>query len=157
MRRRDKEITDPRTIEGILSSSRICRLAMVDHGEPYLVPLNFGYSNGALYFHSAAAGRKIDCLRQSGRVCFEIEDQTEIIRNDVPCEWSTRYRSVIGYGVVEFITDDDAKSAALDIIMAQHGKQGPHRYDRNQVRSILALKLTIEHMTAKQSGDWNED
>jgi len=57
MRRREKQITDTKQMEQILAQAQVCRLAMVDKGHPYVVPLNFGYRDGALYFHSALEGR----------------------------------------------------------------------------------------------------
>jgi len=156
MRRRDKEITDAGLIEEILSSSQICRIAMIDGADPYLVPVNYGYADRALYFHSAAGGKKIDILRRTGRVCFEIENFSAIVTDEVPCEWTTKYRSVIGYASVAFLEDDAGKRAGLDIIMAQHGKKDANEYNDNQVRSIVVVKLTIETITGKQSGDWDD-
>ena len=57
MRRKEKEITITKEIEKILKESKVCRLAMVDEDKPYIVPMNFGYSNGYLFFHSAKQGR----------------------------------------------------------------------------------------------------
>ena len=50
MRRKDREITDRSKLEKIIKKSRICRLAMVDGNVPYVVPLNFGYCDGTLFF-----------------------------------------------------------------------------------------------------------
>ena len=156
MRRRDKEITDSAIIEEILAASQICRIAMADGGEPYVVPVNYGYAAGVLYFHSAAGGKKVDILRRCPRVCFEIESFSTIVTDPVPCEWTMKYRSVIGYASAEFITDDAGKRAALDCIMAQHGKKDANEYNDNQVRSIVVVKLTIQSITGKQSGDWDD-
>jgi len=157
MRRRDKEITDPKIIEEILSLAQICRIAMADAGEPYLVPVNYGYADGALYFHSAPTGKKIEILERTNRVCFEIEAFAEVVKKDVACEWSTKYRSVIGIASVEFVTDDGKKKAGLDIIMAQHGKTDPNQYNENQVRSLVLVKLSIQSITGKQSGAWDDN
>ena len=74
----------------------------------------------------------------------------------VPCEWTTKYRSVIGYASVTFLDEDAEKRAGLDIIMAQHGKKDANEYNDNQVRSIVVVKLAIETITGKQSGDWDD-
>ena len=34
-------------------SCQVCRLGLCDGGEPYVVPLCFGYDGEALYFHAA--------------------------------------------------------------------------------------------------------
>ena len=155
MRRSDREVFDQKVISEILTTAGVCRLAMVDNGEPYLVPLNYGYCDNALYIHSAAAGRKIGILKRHPAVCFEIESASVIVKHAKPCHWGTKSRSLIGYGRVEFITDDQQKRRGLDIIMAHHGKTGPSLYDEKQLRAVLVLKISIERITCKQLGDWS--
>ena len=53
MRRSDKQIKDGKIIEKILEEAMVCRLALCDDGRPYIIPLNFGFKNNHLYFHSA--------------------------------------------------------------------------------------------------------
>jgi nitroimidazol reductase NimA-like FMN-containing flavoprotein (pyridoxamine 5'-phosphate oxidase superfamily) len=153
MRRKDKEITDPAIIESILGGSLICRIAISGENGPYLVPLNYGYRNKALYFHSARHGRKIEMLSANSRVCFEIESDYEIIKKEKSCGWTTRYRSLIGYGHVKIITDENLIREGLDIIMCQHGKTD-NQYEPEYLSRIAILKLDIEQVSGKQSGDW---
>jgi uncharacterized protein len=155
MRRKDKEVTDRRIIQELLSTAEVCRLAMVDEGEPYIVPLNYGFRDNALYVHSAAAGRKIDILKRNSRVCFEVESNSIIVRHEEPCHWGTKSRSVVGYGHVEILTDYEEKKRGLDIILAHYGQAGPNAYDENQVQAIVILRIAIESVTCKQLGDWS--
>jgi hypothetical protein len=156
MRRKDKEITDRRIIDELLKTARVCRIALVDAGEPYIVPVNYGYRDNALYIHSAAAGRKMDILRRNNRVCFEIESPAATIQHPEACHWGTRARSLIGYGRVEIITDREEKRRGLDIIMAHHGKTDANLYDEKQLTAVVILKLTIESLVGKQLGNWEE-
>ena len=77
MRRSDREITDLGEILSIINDCKVIHLAMVDDGEPYLLPLNFGYAceGGAFSFfcHSAREGRKLDILRKNPTVAFEMD------------------------------------------------------------------------------------
>jgi uncharacterized protein len=155
MRRKDKEIRDRNVIEQLLSRSEICRIAMIDGNMPYMVPLNYGYAGNALYFHSALSGRKIEILKRNNRVCFEIENHTEIIKDEIPCEWTAKYRSLIGYGTIEFITGHEEKKKGLDVIMAHYGRKGANIYMDNHIENIIILKLNIEEISGKQSGDWD--
>jgi nitroimidazol reductase NimA-like FMN-containing flavoprotein (pyridoxamine 5'-phosphate oxidase superfamily) len=155
MRRKDKEIRDRNIIEQLLSGSDICRIAMIDGNRPYLVPLNYGYAGNTLYFHSASSGKKIDILKQNNRVCFEIENHNEIIRDEIPCEWTAKYRSLIGYGTIEFITGFEEKKKGLDVIMAHYGKTGINNYMDNHIENMIILKLNIEEISGKQSGNWD--
>lgn len=153
MRRKENEITDPVIIEEILSGAEVCRIAMIDNGRPYIVPLNYGYSKNAIYFHSSPLGRKIEILKADNRVCFEIELSSRIIRGERPCDWGTKYRSVIGYGTIEFITDSDGKREGLDFIMSHYGKTGNNEYSEKELENVLILKLQIEEISGKQKGE----
>jgi nitroimidazol reductase NimA-like FMN-containing flavoprotein (pyridoxamine 5'-phosphate oxidase superfamily) len=154
MRRKEKIITDQSIIDKILQESEICRIAMVDGSDPYIVPLNYGYADNVIYMHSAPEGRKINLLSDNNRVCFEIEDKSEIIRKDEPCKWTAKYRSLIGYGRIEIVSDVESKKKGLDIIMRKYGYDGHGEYNEGSVSRMVLLKLKIETITGKQSGDW---
>ena len=70
MRRKDKEITDPALLSAILREAFVCRLGLAGDGEPYVVPVNFVYSGGCLYLHSACEGATApsDPARKSSQV-----------------------------------------------------------------------------------------
>jgi nitroimidazol reductase NimA-like FMN-containing flavoprotein (pyridoxamine 5'-phosphate oxidase superfamily) len=156
MRKANQEITDKSILEEILTSSNICRLGMIDNGLPYILPFNYGFHNNCIYIHSAPTGKKIDLLKENPLVCFEVEQRTDIIENEVACKWSTLYRSVVGYGNVEIVTDLEEKKRGLEIIMAQHGAPEKIEFDRKELEFIVILKLSITTMTGKQSGNWNK-
>jgi nitroimidazol reductase NimA-like FMN-containing flavoprotein (pyridoxamine 5'-phosphate oxidase superfamily) len=150
MRRSDKEITDKVLLNEILTTAQICRVAFFADDYPYIVPMNFGYSNGYLYFHGAPEGRKLDLIKKNNKVGFEIELAHEIIKDEVSCKWTTKYRSIIGTGEMEIVTDTEEKIAGLDCIMAQHGKTD-NAYNSSAVNYIVVLKLRINSMAGKQS------
>ena len=82
MRRTDREITDLIEIESILNDAIVCRIGLADGGEPYIVPVCFGYLDGTIYLHSAMAGKKIcDDLKKIPRCCFEVDQCDTIIQN----------------------------------------------------------------------------
>ena len=156
MRRKDKEITDKKLIEEILLRSEICRIALIDSsGMPYIVPLNYGYSDNTIFFHSAPTGKKVVLLKRNNRVCFEIEYGVEIIKGESSCKWSTKYRSLIGYGSIEIITDADQKKYGLDIIMTHNGKSTNNFYEEKHIEKLVILKLIIDEISCKQSGNWD--
>ncbi len=154
MRRIDKEITDENVINDMMTKSRICRLGFVDNGEAYIVPVNFAYSEGVIYVHSAHSGKKMDILKQNKRVSFEIEYYTEIIEGERPCDWTVKYRSAMGKGSVIIENDATAKKAGLDLIMRKYGAKGELVYDEAVLARMTLLKLTVESVAGKQSGDW---
>ena len=112
-------------LEEILSGQQICRLAMNGGERPYLLPFNYGYRDRFLYIHSATEGKKIELLREHPLVSFEVEHEVEIIPGKKAYGWSTRYRSVVGEGTVQIVTDPEGKREGLRVIMDQHGYRGP--------------------------------
>ena len=155
MRRKEKEIDDQSIIDKILSTSDICRIAVMDGNRPYIVPLNYGNKGRTLYFHSSKFGKKIDLLKQNNQVCFEIESPSELIKNENACDWGTKYRSIIGYGAIDFITDPEEKKFDLDAIMSHYGNTGEKVYNERLIELIVILKLNIREISGKQSGSWD--
>ena len=150
MRRSEKEITDRLELEQIIRAGRVCRLALADRPAPYLVPLNYGYRDGALYFHSAPAGRKIELMRKDPCVGFEISLDLGIVEGEQGCNWSARYRSVLGHGRIEFIEELEEKRLALGVIMAQYA-EGEFTFPEASVQRTSIYRLVIEQLSGKQS------
>ena len=150
MRRQEREIRDEKELHKILETGLVCRLGLYDGQYPYVVPMNYGYRGGRIYFHCAGEGRKIDILKKYDRVCIEIDIDSRIVRGDSACRWATKYRSVIGFGTGRIVDDETEKKAALDVIMAHYGGQeGP--YDEKSLQRICVIEVVIESMTGKQS------
>ncbi len=151
MRRKDKEISDHDAMESILNRATVCRLALSLHNVPYVVPLNFGYHAGCLYFHSAPEGRKIEIIKQNDRVCFEVDIDHELVEGRKACDWTVRYRSIIGFGRAFLIDHPEEKRKALDIIVG-HYSDGSSGYAYEAVNDVAIIKVEIESMTGKESG-----
>ncbi len=151
MRRKDKEIIDIAAIEAVLNKAAVCRLGLCEANQPYVVPLCFGYKDNALYFHCAGQGKKLDILRKNNNVCFEVDINHELVKADQACDWSMKYKSVIGFGKAVFIEDVGSKRKALDIIMQQYSEKS-FGYPAEAIKNTVVIKVEIESMTGKQSG-----
>ena len=150
MRRQEREIRDEAEIQEILEKGFVCRLGLYDGQYPYVVPLNYGYRNGSMYFHCAREGKKTDILKKNGRVCIEVDIDFRVVRGETPCRWTAKYRSVIGFGRARIIDDEREKKAGLDVIMAHYGGQGGE-YDEKSLQRTCVIEVVIENMTGKQS------
>ena len=127
MRRKDREVAELPEIQKIMDKCKVMRIAMIDDGEPYIVPLNFGYCNRDgkifLYFHSALQGRKIDILKENPRICFEMDCEHKLLEDEIACKNGFFFESVIGTGTVTFAASAQEKVEAFDYIMKhQTGK-----------------------------------
>ena len=150
MRRKEREITDRAVIEDIIRQSSVCRLAMSEDNNPYIVPLCFGYKDNALYFHTGRKGGKLHILAKNNRVCFEFDIIHEVVKSEEPCKWGMRYVSVIGFGKAFMIEDLALKRRALDIIM-QHYDGTSFTYNEEAIHKAAIIQVEIKHMTGRKS------
>ena len=151
LRRKDKEIKDPKIIQNILKENTICRIALSDRDEPYIVSMNYGYDGESIYLHCAPEGRKMDIMKRNNRICLEITDSTKLKGSEKACNFSTKYRSVIGFGFVAEITGYAEKEAGLQIIMQQQtGIKGWSFADKD-INNIAVLKITFDTVSGKEN------
>ena len=150
MRRSDRKITNTAEIESLIRTSPLCHLAMIDNGKPYVVPMNFGFFNGALYFHSAPQGRKIDVLRKNPEVCFSIVDKYGLVTGEKACSWTASYRSVSGTGKAVIIIDREEKEKGLKILMARYSDK-VYNFTEEDLFGVVVIRVDIEEMTGKSS------
>ena len=151
MRRSERKITDPEVIEYILNKGDICRLGLINKGLAYIVPMNFGYEGGYIYFHSANEGTKIDILKQNPKVSFQIDIDHMIVEGDSACNWSASYLSIIGNGVVEFIYDAVAKKNALNVIMEKYSGRLGWEFPGKVVDRTSIFRVFIKEISCKGS------
>ena len=150
MRKKEKQITDPKKMNEIIARAEICHIAFNDKGYPYIVPMNFGHDGKYLYFHSAPEGRKIRLIKKDGRVAFEISIYKGPITKGPPCSWGFDFRSVMGIGKMTIITDPKEKARAVEMFVRHYSKKATKVLPQ-RMKKMVMLKLRIEEMTAKGS------
>ena len=151
--KREREVTDINEIKEILDKSLIVHVGMVDDGEPYVVPMNYGYTleDGELciYLHGATVGRKLDIIRKNPKVFFEMECDVTPFEGKVACQYGTTYASVMGKGTAEVLEDVNEKIDGLTKFMkTQSGKD--FTFDEKMVSIVSVIKITAKDFTAKK-------
>jgi len=153
LRRKDKEIKDKTEIKAILKKATVCRIAFSENNQPYIVPLNFGYKEDCLYFHSAPKGTKLSIIKRNNNVCFEVDEGYELIKSAIPCNWSAKYRSVIGFGKAYFVEDFEEKKSALNCLVQKYSDTSvEYEFSEGIVDTVTIVRIKIESMTGKKSG-----
>jgi nitroimidazol reductase NimA-like FMN-containing flavoprotein (pyridoxamine 5'-phosphate oxidase superfamily) len=154
MRRKEREISDTVLIEEIIADAAVCRVAFADGNTPYIVALNFGYLPGekpCIYFHCAPEGRKIEMMKRNNQVCFQMETGHEVYKGENGCDWGMKYKSVVGYGELSVVENEEERKRGLDILMDHYGGTGIYNYDPKVFSRTTILRLKISGMTAKQA------
>ena len=152
MTKREREVTDPNEIIKILDSCKVVHLGLVDNGQPYIVPMNYGYTmeDGklTLYLHGATQGYKLDVIRANPTACFEMECDIVPFEGEVACQYGICYSSVMGRGTAEIIEDVEEKKRALSILMkTQTGKD--FSFNERMVSIVSVIEIHVSEYTAK--------
>lgn len=153
MRRIEMEVTGIDEIEAIISRCDACRIALVDDNIPYIVTMNFGYSAGAdkkLFFHTANVGMKIDIIRKNNYVCFEMDTDHDLKKGGDACDFTMKYCSVVGWGDIYIVNDEEEKREGLNSIMQHYTNQKEFTYRQDVFNKTTLLKLVIRTMTGKK-------
>lgn len=152
MTRRERQVTDTNEIIKILDKSKVLHLGLVDDDEPYVVPMNYGYTleDGKLtiYLHGANRGRKLDLVRKNPKVFFEMCCDIVPFEGDVACKYGITYASVMGRGIAEIVEDVEEKKVALSALMkTQTGKD--FEFEEKMTKIVTVIKINAIEYTAK--------
>lgn len=124
--------TDNKRIDQFLSHARTGYLGLTDGELPYVVPLNFIWMNGALYFHGAAQGRKINLIHANPNCCFTVTEDYGTMVSPIPAKTDTAYLSVMLFGVLEMVSDLKEATSAMQCML---DKYVPGYYDKSLSQS----------------------
>ena len=148
MRRFKQEATAEECLTVLETAPRGILSVQGENGYPYGVPMNYVLVDNMIYFHCAREGHKLDAVRANEKVCFTV--LSEPIKN--PGEWWNCFTSVICFGRISEVKDEERRNFALRALGA---KLFPAGYDieadlaKNSSKAQV-LELTIDHMSGKK-------
>lgn len=147
MRREDRALPEDEALK-LLNQAEYGVLSTVSgEGQPYGLPLNFCFHNGAIYFHSAMEGQKIDHITAGPKVSFCVVGQTRLL----PAKFSTKYESVIVFGSAEEVFAE-TKLTALEKLIRKyspdHIEKGK-KYIEASHHETRVFRINIDHLTGK--------
>jgi nitroimidazol reductase NimA-like FMN-containing flavoprotein (pyridoxamine 5'-phosphate oxidase superfamily) len=118
-----------------------------DYDYPYALPMSHVYVDGKIYFHGAMQGHKNDAVKKHDKVSYCVFD--EGVKNDDG--WSYTFRSVIVFGRIRTLTDDDEKVEKLTHLGDKFFPT--HDETVSEIERLLhrteVFEITIEHMSGK--------
>lgn len=152
MRRKDKEFTDKKEIEEILSIAKVGRLGTSVNDNPYITPVNFVHSNGHIFIHSANEGHKLDNISLNPKVCFEVEDVKHPVIKEPICASTVIYRSIIIFGRARVIQDRQSKCCTLNLLIEKYtDKPFTGSFTDAALDRVTVIEIIVESLTAKRS------
>ena len=150
--KRELLVTDPHQILHILDTGKVLHLGLAVNNEPYVVPMNYGYTleEGKLtfYLHSAVKGKKLDMLRANPRVFVELDCDQVPFEGKVACQYGMSYFSIMGRGRAVPVEDAQEKMEAMSILMkTQTGKD--FTFNERLVSIVAVIRVEVSEYTAK--------
>ena len=152
MTKRERQVTDEAQIRQILDAGKVLHLGLCVDNEPYVVPMNYGYTweNGqmVMYLHSAVRGKKLDMIQANPKVFFEIDCDRVPFEGELPCQYGLAYSSVMGKGMARIVDDVEEKKKAMSILMkTQTNKE--FTFDDRLVSIVAVIRIDVQEYTAK--------
>lgn len=122
-----------------------------DDGYPYAVPISYVYDGNKIYFHCAKSGHKLDAIQKNAKASFCVVDQDQI----VPEEYTTYFRSVIVFGQIRVLTDDNEKRTSIEKLAIKYApmdtETGRKAAIEREWKPLCMLEMCIDHMTGKEA------
>lgn len=149
--RRKKQALPPEECAAVLRRGTSGVLALEgDCGYPYAVPISYVYDGEKLYFHSARTGHKLDAIRHNPKASFCVIDQDQV----VPEEYTTYFRSVVVFGRMRMLEDEQEKRDAIEKLAIKYApKDSPENRRRaidREWEPLCMLEMTVEHLSGKE-------
>ncbi len=152
--RRPEHARDDDWTRAFLQRARIGHVATHWDDQPFITPTNFWYDpeRHAIYFHSNLVGRVRANSERHARVCFEASEFGRFLPSNVALEFSTQYESVIAFGTIRVLEDDDEKRRALYGLL---GKYFPAMTAGREYRPITEQELKRTSVYAIVIDSWS--
>ena len=152
MTKRERQVTDQQQILEILDKGKVLHLGLAVDNEPYVVPMNYGYTHEdgklVLYLHSATRGKKLDMIAANPKVFFEIDCDLMPFEGEKPCQYGLVYSSVMGKGTARIVEDAQEKMNAMTVLMkTQTGKD--FTFNERLVSIVAVIRIDVAEYTAK--------
>lgn len=150
--RRARQVLPMEECEAILRRATSGVLSVLgDDGYPYGVPVSYVWHDGAVWFHCAKRGHKLDAIRSCDKVSFCVVAQDEV----VPEEYTTYFRSVILFGRAEIVTEPGALRAAMAPLADRYDPSASTERRNGTIEkempALCMVKITPEHITGKEA------
>jgi len=152
--------SDKELMEQIVRAGDIGYLAFASD-EPYVIPINYTYSNGRLLFHCALEGRKLDLIRADPRVCMAVARQEGHPAPHAGSACDNPFESVLCWGEARVIDDLDERQAILNEFQARFDTPDHKRepISRERTEKCGAVEIVVTRMTgrkvhAKEKVEW---
>lgn len=159
--RRKHLAQDEAWIASFLNRASIGHVATRWENQPHITPTNFWYdaTRHVIYFHSNIVGQIRKNAEHFPEVCFEASEHGRLLPSNVALEFSIQYESVIAFGKMRVVEDNEEKRYALYGLIAKYfpeTKPGVHYrpITDQELKRTSVYAIQIESWSGKRN--WKE-
>jgi nitroimidazol reductase NimA-like FMN-containing flavoprotein (pyridoxamine 5'-phosphate oxidase superfamily) len=159
--RRQELAQDEAWIKAFLQRADIGHIATRWGEQPFITPTTFWYDEGdhEIYFHSNISGRLRANSERYPQVCFEASQVGRLLPSNVALEFSIQYESVVAFGLIRLLEDDEDKRRALYGLIEKYfpGMEAGRHYRpivESELKRTAVYAIAIESWSGKRN--WKE-
>lgn len=146
-------VYDKNTICAILDEALYCTLAFVRDGQPFQIPTGFCRIGDKVYIHGSVGSFYMrELAEKHSAVSVGVTHIDGLVLARSAFHHSVNYRSVVLFGSIEKVEDDEERNRALEVFT---NKMQPGRWDdvrkptTGEWKATMVLAITIEEASAK--------
>jgi len=152
--RRHADRAVPERIEEFLRTGHVAHVALVEQGEPRLIPFLYHYDAGHIYLHGSPGNATLRLLRDGRSVVVAVTSLVDLIASKTAADHSANYRSVVAYGRGRQIADAAEKRHVLEAMTDRYfpGRQAGRDYAAATDEDLAKMELTdieVDEASAK--------
>jgi nitroimidazol reductase NimA-like FMN-containing flavoprotein (pyridoxamine 5'-phosphate oxidase superfamily) len=157
---REKARYDKETVHRVLDAGLVAHVALIEDGNPVVVPMIYGREGETIFLHGARKARVIRMLEENDSICINVTLVDGIVLARSAFNSSMNYRSATIFGVPRLLESDADKLHAMKVI-SEHLMPG--RWDElrepldKEVKMTGVLAVAIDSASAKISSGMPAD
>jgi nitroimidazol reductase NimA-like FMN-containing flavoprotein (pyridoxamine 5'-phosphate oxidase superfamily) len=149
----DKAATDRRTLHAVLDAGRVAHLAVVEDGQPFVVPVAYARRGEEVLFHGSTGSRLFRRLAEGQPTCLTVTLLDGLVLARSMFESSMEYRSAMVLGRARRLEGDDELDGLR--VISEHllpGRWEEARQPSAKERAAtMVLALGLEEWSVKIS------
>ena len=151
-RKKERGSYDRALVNEILDEGLLCHVGFSVDGSTFVLPMAYARIGDALYLHGATGNRMLRHLAQGAEVCVTVTLLDGLVLARSAFHHSMNYRSVVLFGTIERVVDDDDKRLVSNALL-EHLVPGRSAAARpasdEELRSVLMVRMPIAEGSAK--------
>jgi nitroimidazol reductase NimA-like FMN-containing flavoprotein (pyridoxamine 5'-phosphate oxidase superfamily) len=137
----EKAVNDREVLHAVLDAGLVAHVAVVDDGQPFVIPVAFARRGEQVLFHGSTGSRLFRLLDEGQPTCLTVTLVDGLVLARSAFESSINYRSVVVLGSAHRVEGDDELDALR--VITEHLLPGRWAEARHPSRKERAATMTL--------------